>query len=74
MDAEYKERLPGYVSDDKGNTTSYTYDNLSRTTQTTFADGTTTKAVYDKDSNLTQFTDNNGTVLTHTFDAGFFDL
>ncbi|NIM11129.1 MAG: hypothetical protein GTO45_04005 [Candidatus Aminicenantes bacterium] len=57
------------VSDDKGNTTSYAYDNLNRLVKTTFADGTTNDAVYDRDSNVIRFTDNNGTVSTQAYDA-----
>jgi YD repeat-containing protein len=57
------------VSDDKGNTTSYTYDNRNRLVLITFADGTTHQFVYDKDSNLVQFTDNNSSVVNNTYDS-----
>jgi YD repeat-containing protein len=57
------------VSDDKGNTTSYRYDNLNRLIETTFADGTKNTFVFDKDSNLVQFTDNNGSIVQNIYDA-----
>jgi RHS repeat-associated protein len=56
--------------DDKGNDTTYAYDNLGRPIKITADDGTLEQRSYDAADNLTVRTEANGTVATHTYDAG----
>ena len=55
------------VTDDKGNTTTYSYDELNRLVQTTFADQKSTSVVYD-DNKPIEITDNNGNIITLEYD------
>ncbi|ANM29770.1 hypothetical protein ABI59_09555 [Acidobacteria bacterium Mor1] len=55
-------------TDDKGDVTTYTYDNLDRKVLTTHDDGTTRAYVYDAVDNVIEETDPNGTVVTQVFD------
>ena len=57
------------VIDDRGNTTTYTYDALDRRRIETFEDGTTLSYVYDRDDNVISIVDQNGSVHTQTFDG-----
>jgi YD repeat-containing protein len=61
--------LPLSRTDDNGNTTAYTYDNLNRLTQVTEDDGTSRTWVYDGEHNPVQHVDANGSVQTRTYDA-----
>ena len=70
------------LTDDNGNRTIYTYDDLDRKTSATYGDivdppaladvqdPTTTEFwTYDRDHNITTFTDQNGSVHTYTYDG-----
>jgi YD repeat-containing protein len=55
-------------TDDKGNITTYAYDNLNRLTLRTVDDGTTTSWSYDPEHNVSSLTDPNGTTMSYTYD------
>ena len=59
------------TTDDKGDVTTYTYDNLDRQVLTTHDDGTTRSTTYDAVDNVIEETDPNGTLSIHTFDDGW---
>jgi YD repeat-containing protein len=56
------------ILDDKGNATSYQFDDLDRPTQETAADNTFRKTNYDLDDNPINSTDANGTYVVRSFD------
>ncbi len=56
------------VTDDNLNTTSYSYDALSRVFKTTFADTKFVTRTFDKNDRVKTWTDQNGTVVTNTYD------
>ena len=60
--------LPGQWVDDKGNATSYAYDNLDRLVRTTRADGTMEQINFDAEDNPNLRIDPNGTRITAQFD------
>jgi RHS repeat-associated protein len=56
------------ATDGKGDTTSYTYDNLDRITKVSYSDGTTAVSYsYDKNGHVTQRIDGSGTT-TYSYD------
>ena len=55
--------------DDRGGSTLYTYDTLSRQTAMTFHDGSTRTTEYNAASDVTEYTDENGSVFAYTYDA-----
>ena len=57
------------LTDDNFNTTSYTYDALSRRTKTTYADTKYVTYRWDKNDNLSGWSDQNGTTVTNTHDV-----
>ncbi len=57
------------VTDDNLNTTSYSYDALSRVFKTTFADAKFVTRTFDKNDRVKTLTDQNGTVVTNTYDV-----
>ncbi len=56
-------------TDDKGNTTTYVYDDLSRRIETQYADGTSETWDFNADSELLTHVTANGSVETYTRDA-----
>src|SRR5579883_2043345 len=56
------------ILDDKGNATSYQFDDLDRPIQETAADNTFRKTNYDLDDNPINSTDANGTYVVRSFD------
>jgi YD repeat-containing protein len=60
--------LPAGGQDDRGNSTTHTYDNLNRLVLFTADDGTSAQFGYDTQGNLTSHTDPNGTIVSHTYD------
>ena len=57
------------VQDDNFNATIYVYDNLGRSTKTTYADTKFVSRTFDKNGNVTGWTDQNGSVITNSYDA-----
>ena len=57
------------VTDDNLNTTSYSYDALSRVFKTTFADTKFVTRTFDRNDRVKTWTDQNGSVVTNTYDA-----
>ena len=57
------------ISDDKGNTTGYQYDDLNRPRFENFADGTVKEYRYDRDDNLRELEDQNGSLHLYTVDG-----
>ncbi len=56
-------------TDDRGNTTHYTYDPLNRKKTETFADRRSVTRTFDKDDNVRTLTDQNGSARTLTYDG-----
>ncbi len=61
--------LPAMMLDDRGNQTSYTYDNLNRLVEVMADDETVTQYSYDPMGNVTAMTDANGSEFLNTYDA-----
>jgi RHS repeat-associated protein len=56
-------------TDDNGNVTTYTYDDLDRKTRCDYQDGTSETWLYNKDSELNVHTNQNGSAATWNHDA-----